>query len=602
MVFILHFRPRNHRHSDTWDRFEIVYYRDIRQNFAKCLSCNSIVSYKKTTGTASLIRHKCKAMKVDNANPISESLVELLRAKVTPQPSTTVNIATSSTSSGKNLNMPLMTTRSINNHQKVSPFNDAAKNLALKQVHCLSRGLISTEILDDPVYLRFLQSLVDFGAENGKRKVGDLINRKSICDEIIPKKCDDVKKLLKDAMNDADFTISYHKWTNSKNETFVTTFGYFFTQQFDYWSTALGTKSLNECTVTDVVQEILSDYKTNDKMHIKCIHGEKIKGFENYQCIIGQISKIIQASMEISTASTEFYRNIYKLAHKCLNIPLKNYKDSSNDIRMKIFYDFHLLLKVNEVGNCTKQESDLIENFKKLLDLLFSAITSLTNTDGPSRTVTANEVYLWCKKFLKYYSSSSFDDTTIESIRKSLLESIKLNFTGKIKELYQIAVFLDPNFKNLKFLDPNERVVLLDIVRNNLQKIISEEDEDENLTSPAAKKIKIEHTSKSQLSESFLEFMDITMESVDDKVNSEIQCYMGFKLDEPIGIVEFWKQTDSFKYLKKLARNLLSLPACTFHSNCCFLSTSESFYSKCQHLSTEDVQHLTFLHQNFEFR
>lgn len=37
-------RPLNSRHSNTWDRFQIVYYRSIRQNFAKCVLCAGIVS------------------------------------------------------------------------------------------------------------------------------------------------------------------------------------------------------------------------------------------------------------------------------------------------------------------------------------------------------------------------------------------------------------------------------------------------------------------------------------------------------------------------------------------------------------------------------
>lgn len=597
----LNFRPRNHRHSSTWDRFEIVYYRDIRQNFAKCLSCSSIVSYKKTTGTASLIRHKCKLAKnhhnhqpATNSTTIkSESLINLLtNQQKLPAPTPVAQTSASSSSAVSStitttIAKPLLTVKSRS--ENVSVMDLAGKNVALAQINLLSQSMMSTAILREPTYLNFLQQLVNFGADYGKQKVGNFINQQLICDDLIPNRCDDVRSDLMKQMRGAEFSISYHNWTNSMNEQYVTVVGYFFTPRFEYCHKTLGTASCDHETMMDVIREISKCYRSKADGLIKCVGDREIDGFETFPCIIGKISDVIKAAMHANAASETFFNDLLQVISENLDVP--QICDSNDDAKVKLFYKFHLHLKTLHEDN-----TPLVEQFNQLMGLLFSAITSLTkmSANGSGRSVTANEIYLWSKKLLKYYSTfQTEDDEASKSIRQTILQAIKNNFTNEIQELYKVAVFLDPNFKNLKFLDTSERNTLLDIVRKNLQNIINEDSD----LQPQVKKQKSSATqSKSHLSDTFLEFMDITMESVDDQVNSEIQCYMGFKLEDPVDIVEFWRTNDCFPYLKQLARNLLNLPSCTFHSDCCFLSAGHEFYQKCRNLPAEDVETLTFLH------
>lgn len=291
--------------------------------------------------------------------------------------------------------------------------------------------------------------------------------------------------------------------------------------------------------------------------------------------------------MNASEENKIFFKKIYQKANEVMKVQQKHtFDDSSVDEKLKIFFELYEFSKESDLPN-----NSIIKKFQNLFGTLFSAISSLIETteDG-SHCVTANRIYLWCKKFLKYYSDFSSDDKISQSIGALLLKLIKESFTNSIQDLYQIAVFLNPNFKSLKFLTLNERNNLLDIVRKNLEKLMNEDND--GTQPPVAKKQKM------HLNDTFLEFMDITMESLDDQVNSEIQCYMGFKLENPIDIVEFWRTNDCFPYLKKLARNFLNLPSCTFHANCCFLSAGNEFFQKCRHLPAEDIENLTFLHQN----
>lgn len=45
--------------SKVWDKFDIIIYKGVLQNFARCKKCKLILVYKSKNGTASLLRHNC---------------------------------------------------------------------------------------------------------------------------------------------------------------------------------------------------------------------------------------------------------------------------------------------------------------------------------------------------------------------------------------------------------------------------------------------------------------------------------------------------------------------------------------------------------------
>lgn len=460
----------------------------------------------------------------------------------------------------------------------------AAMNLTFTQIRWLCQSLISTEVISETTYLNFLQSLVNFGADFGKQNISNIINRNVICQQMIPKKLASMKSELVKSMRDTEFSISFHKWESLRNNQYVTVVGYFFSTEFAYRNHILGTRSCEkDDDVTRIVNEISNEYKTVEGLKLKCISDVAGSDFQTFPCIIGQISKVICNAIEASSESKEFFRKIYKAAHEVLDISMRNsFEDSSDSQKIKILYEFHQFGNENIDFEC----DPTTKRFTQLVGSMFSAISSLTaTTDNGDRCVTSNKVYLWFKKLLKLYASLE------DEIAGVILKSIE---KLKIPDIYQIAVFLDPNFKSLKFLESTERVRLLDNVRRNLRQMITDDDSE-----PSAKKQKVvSNQKKSHLNETFLEFMDMSMESTDDQVNSEIQCYMGLKLENPVEIVEFWRDCESFPYLKKLARNILNMPSCTFHSNCCFIGSGNELYMKFQNLPADEIETFTFLHQN----
>lgn len=460
--------------------------------------------------------------------------------------------------------------------------DSAGKSLAFAQIHLMSHSVMRTEIVNDPAYLNFLQSLVNFGADYGKQNISSFINSQVICQQMIPAKYQAVQMELINALNGTEFSISFHKWSNG-SEQYVTVVAYFFTADFQFKSQILGTKQLQrEEDLRKVVKAISDGYKSARDVKLKCVCGEASDDFETFHCIVKQLSNVIINAINISVDRKKFF----KLAEEALNIPLKLFVDGTSFEKLKVLFELYQHVNNNE----DYSYDPTVKKFTQLVGSLFSAISSLTTvSESGSHSVTANKVYLWIKKLVKVYSSMQTDDENAGKILKAI-EAIKM------PEIYQIAVFLDPNFKNLKFLDQSERSKLLDVVKKNLRQMMSEDD----TMQPPAKMQKTQtNPTKAQMNDTFVEFMDFAMiNPVDDQVNSEVQCYRGFKLENPVDIVEFWRQTECFPYLKKLARNVLNLPSCTFHSDCCFLSAGNEFYQKFQNIPAEQIETFTFLHQN----
>lgn len=561
-------------------------------------------NFQKTTGTASLIRHKCKNQgTVQQFNIKAESLANLLISTqtippppLTPAPifpskqsTSSASVSSTSTTTTKT-DTPMVTIVKQSSSRAESAVNIAEVDLINSQIQWLSQNLITTKILGDSQYLNFLQSLVNYGANHGKKAVSNFINRDNIINEAIPKKCAALQNNLMLELKDIEFSISFSTWKNFENEKYVTVFVYYFTHDFEYRNAILGTRKYdNENHVSEIVKDIIKPYRNSNK-ELKCVSEEFSSDFDTYPCMISRISKVVTTVMNSNDDNRMFFKKIFLKAHEILSLSLKSsFEDSTDDYKMNILYSLYQFMKDNEVQNIA-----LIKKYMNLFGTLFAAISSLAETtESGVRCVTSNKVYLWCKKLLKFYSEYSCDDKIVNNIGTHILKQIKENFSNKIHELYQIAVFLNPNFKSLKFLTPIERSALLDIVKKNLENLMNEE----NTSKPPNKKQKIA-INKSHLNDTFIEFMDITMESVDDQVNSEIQRYMGYKLDAPIEIVEFWGSNDSFPYLKKLAKNYLNLPSCTFHSHCCFLNDGNEFFQKCKNLQSDDIETLTFLHRN----
>lgn len=572
-------RPTNSRHSDTWHRFEIVYYKQHRQNFAKCMECNSFVSYKKTTGTASLIRHKCRksAMEV-----VPDSLVDLLRVKITrtstPTSITITNVSTSSQSTS----VPAAERKMQQKFISETIFSI----LIEKQIKFMSKGLYSTEILTDPNFLALAQNLLEIGAHYGNQNVENLLNKKTICEDVIPRLVNLTQQHLRESLKQVDFTVSYKTWEDCERNEYLTIFCYFLDEDFTYKNVVLATKIVgSDESISSVVQSVCRDDYGFSGKKLKCISNIPIdcdENFQTFRCMVSCFSEIISDSF----VGHEFYfKSVYDAILERVGGG-KAFETSSINEKLKIFFKFSQIVKENP-----EKSDKLLDCFNKYFGTIFSAISSVQNC----QKITISEIFLWFRRFLNIYSGNSFSEIP-ESLRKEVEIAVKRK-QDVLKDFHRIAVFLDPNFKNLKFLDQNERSKLLDTIKQQLQEVIGESQ------APSSKKIKLDRKSECEsgsyaANETFLEFMDISMENDEDLATAEIQRYMGFKLENPTNLTEFWRTTDNFPHLKTLARNLLNVPSCSFHNDCCFLSCESPIYSRSRNLMPEEIENLTFLHQN----
>ena len=83
----------------------------------------------------------------------------------------------------------------------------------------------------------------------------------------------------------------------------------------------------------------------------------------------------------------------------------------------------------------------------------------------------------------------------------------------------------------------------------------------------------------------------------EDFTNSEIQRYLGMHFEETVDVMNFWKNSEDLPIMKKLARNIFNVPACSLYSGCCYLSQREQETCKCK-LKNEEIESYIFLNHN----
>lgn len=213
------------------------------------------------TGSNSLNRHKCKnAQNQETSKPSPISITSQrvnssgkraastrIQAKAAP-----VKIPTNSTQNPRvhMVMIPLL--------PKLLP-KSVTDDLLEAQVKFLSNGMLSTNTLSDPNFLELAQQLLNVGFKFGKHRVQDFLSQ-SMVEDHVSDKCLKAKEVLKSEIS--DFSISHCVW-RSKEQQFVTVYGYYLTDDFSFKTVVLGTKvCTNLSSVLPIVERLVAEFKT----------------------------------------------------------------------------------------------------------------------------------------------------------------------------------------------------------------------------------------------------------------------------------------------------------------------------------------------------
>lgn len=562
-----------------WKKFKIIYYKGIKQGYAVCIECKTILSYKKKTGCASLLRHKC------NKKKLCENKDVFVLQSLQP-----------SSSSGNH----------FESHKPIIS-NEQITTIGRSQAYFVYKDLRPIDMFDDEKFRNFMQTMLSIGANFGTQNINTIISHGTNVRSILTNMSEEIKDLMKIKFSENKHAFTFDIWSNG-NVKFLTVFSYFINEFIELKKYYLGTRIMYKSTVLEIntiVINILQEYVDNPvdliknsilviektQTNISNAFRDATKSFCACEMISIIIEKTLEAKHEKLVSIFDAIETLQQFDY--ITIPTENILSTKFEIKIALLN--YLYNNFNELEKVFEENlSDFVINnievgdIKDLLKLLNPFQQCLESLSADEST-TLNEVYLWKKKLIKHCQKCEEDTTFTKFFKAELLQLLTDEMI--IDELHKVAVFLDPNFKNLKFLTEEERLETIEIVKE----LINKQSINERTTDgePLVKK------QKTKVNNAFLEFMDCSNLGTDEEdVQLDIKGYMDFRLSEPTTVLKFWRKEIMSSPLKLVVRSVLNIPACSAGAKQKYSNEGKIFREKRVLIKASDVDNVLFMHFN----
>ncbi|XP_065089518.1 uncharacterized protein LOC135710783 [Ochlerotatus camptorhynchus] len=529
---------KHHNNNSTWARYMPMYYKGVKQNYVRCLECGWLVLHKASTGTGSLLRHKCKI-----------KLPSGVEVKIEQQPPSNRNLPSKAATVGST------SSHAVKFQTTVMPQN-VVDDLVRQQACFLYKDLSSVDLFDSHSFRTFAQMLVNIGVYYGQQDIAFLADRTRLMDQVLPTIYQQARIQLNQALVDCDLSYSFNLFRNEvENKSFATINSY--TVAEDYYFRKINVKTVPvedlESFIEGLPTIIIDMIEKEHNEPLKLVYGTKLDvrsdDFELIPCVVTALWGIMKKIMDMFKFDSEQYVE-------------------------KIFLS---------------EDDEEEDAMKKILAPFKEPIKSLVS-DG---NVTITEVVLWKKKLERHFRVEEADDENMKTIKEAFQMQIKQSL--KLHEYHKIGVFLDPKFKGLRFLSEEERSETLAIVKAQLRR---DQDGIEQLKKlySSGKKDNVEIRKETK----FYEFMDASLEVESaDVVDDEIRQYVDVKLESPVDVLSYWRNENAFPLLKKLCQRVLNIPAACDDMKLRFgRADQRDFLKKRAVLREEEIDMMLYLNQN----
>lgn len=572
--------------SEVWSNgnFKIIYQNGFRLDFVMCLICNSVITYRSKTGTASLLRHSCMKRIFAKKAPVLDVEMDESQADASTATELIKEVITIPVSEEEQLEE--VTYSVADNYEQDASYNcDEYKEEASKLLQILSYKDMQPNYVSKKGFLDFAQYLINVGAENGKVNVQQILDERNSTSETYFLNI--LQKMLKPKFEEQKLAVSCDYWNDPNRKcTFFTLYGHYIDDNFDLKKVNLGTLNFNDNDHSNI------DYKHS----IVSILGNYFNSESELETFLSKTT--IVASNEM----VESVKSYSPINCTCLTV---------NRIVQKLISDpgYSSLLPEEDPswGGWSivwkhlaheQQDSPKARELKELLNPFMHALTSLSSEQKP----TINEVYIIRKKLVDHLKNVAL---ATEKLRKMLLSLIDELFP--IENIHKIAVFLDPRFKSLKFMTADEKTNVIGLV----SKMISAEDSSANAIA-LKEEIALSSRDASSLNSTSLqadnadstkfliEYMDDSEEQ--DGINDEIKTYLDTKYNNiySSNIIEFWSKRYDLPQLRQLAKDVLCIPAAAVINEKLFSDETKLYARRRLNMEIEDVRRMVYIHDNFD--
>ncbi|XP_053671888.1 uncharacterized protein LOC128722091 [Anopheles nili] len=592
---------KHHNNNSTWQRYMPMYYRGVKQNYVRCLECGWLVLHKASTGTGSLLRHRCKIKlpsgvevklepKVSSswsathgkAGSGAKSSATAIGGKVVQAATTAPGTVSGAVASGT---QGATSASGVVKYGTGTVLPQNVKDELVRQQACvLYKGIVSADLFEQPSFRTLAQMLVNIGAFYGQQSEGLLASRDALLDSVLPAMYHEAKSQLNRVLSDCDLTFSFSLFRHEhERRSYVAINAY--TVASDYYFRPLHVKTLDvtgqEGAYVEHLQRIIEDSLARTFSEpIKLVYGgppcdapdsteteQALRGhreqYELIPCAVTMLWGIMKRVLELFQCDSGRYLERFLIE----GAPGDSDEDESAPAEFAVLQRF-------------------LEPFRE-------PIRTLASDTG----VTISEVVLWRKKLELSFRPEPDDEEEVRLLKETLVAQLAEHFP--LHDYHRIAVFLDPKFKGLRFLPDDERDETLARVRHHLHADL-EGIERVKRGQYGANGSRKRRSSLPAAELRFYEFMDASLKlECDDVVDDEIQQYVDVKLESAVDIMSYWRTETAYPLLKRLCRRILNIPAACDEMRQLFGQTGQHELQKRRlALSDRELDMVMYLHQN----
>lgn len=598
-------RPPENIKSEVWSNgnFKILYQNGKKLDFVICMFCQSLITYKSKTGTASLLRHSCikrlsESIKREIRSPHTDDNMheQYVTIPIVDNDQTEDVDGTQTTSGADNLSFANENDTDADQEQYLSnDFPDELKEEAFKLFHYFSfKDMQPTNLAQKKGFLSFGQYLINVGAEYKRVNIEALLDGKHVASaSVAEKSMNNLQKMLKPKFEDHKIALSCDYWVDrNRKMNFFTLYGHFISDMFEIKKVNLGTVNFVEDFATidykQLITSMLDNYFNSES---------EIEAFlsRTTTVIFDEMMDCFKSFSTINCSCLKLNRIVWQLFDEC------GLRDAipTDVLATENWLDIWEYVEMVNCRDGSRQIYELIQ----ILDPFMKAVKSLSSDLKP----TINEVYIFRKKIEDHFRNTRFENTKIREIALNL---IRENFP--ITNLHKIAVFLDPRFKSLKFMSHDEKTNVLNMV----SKMVSSDDTETNViafgddnderpvhATSIVNKSSGGGTVSGDTADStkyLIEYMDIVEER--DETHDEVDIYVNLKFNDiySANILEFWESRYDLPHLRQLAREILCIPASGIVSEKIFSDDSNLLVKRRLNMEIDDVKQMLHIHENFE--
>ena len=253
----------------------------------------------------------------------------------------------------------------------------------------------------------------------------------------------------------------------------------------------------------------------------------------------------------------------------------------------------------------TDAEFKTLENFVEVM----KPFVDITEALGAEKWVTISTLTPLLYKILNIYLKvSSTDNTTVAAMKEAMYNDLSSRYHGTQRIILNKVALLDPRFKSLPFLKPEEKndvtaSIIEEIV--NLTSVTQSTKDDASCSTPKPKRPRGEQVLLTLLSDVFSpssedEVPDDSSDCPRVQANLEMKAYLKEDSTEE-NPLEWWKK-NAFRYplLSNIARRYLIIPATSVPSERVFSAAGHIANQKRACLLPENVSMLVFLAENLQ--